>query len=343
MIKEILQEGFILKNKGFYKHAIEVFYKALELDNHSSELLIEIADCYYQLNNEERALNYIEQILTKNPSHIDSLKFLKKIFIRKNAFAETLQVAKNIYLISKNPSDLAEIFKILNKQKKYNEIFEYSTEIETEEILHQQAYAKLFLNNLKEAEELINKALDLNSSHENQLLKAKILFKMNRLEESTELIKNMDTKDSDSDYLNFVGLIMQNNFELMQAIKYFKKAIKLDPKNDEYYYNCGSTYFKMDDIQNAKNYYNLAISINPDNQNYHFALANLYYSEKNYKRALEELKYDFFEANLLKAIILYDTGYLVLAQKELNKLELEDVNNELVKLYKEKIKEELML
>ena len=33
MIKEILQEGFILKEKGYYKHAIEAFYKALEVDN----------------------------------------------------------------------------------------------------------------------------------------------------------------------------------------------------------------------------------------------------------------------------------------------------------------------
>ena len=28
MIKELLQEGFLLKSKGYYKHAIEAFYKA---------------------------------------------------------------------------------------------------------------------------------------------------------------------------------------------------------------------------------------------------------------------------------------------------------------------------
>ena len=42
---------------------------------------------------------------------------------------------------------------------------------------------------------------------------------------------------------------------------------------------------------------------------------NLYYSERNFKRAFEELNYDFFEANLLKSIILYDTGYVALAKK----------------------------
>jgi tetratricopeptide (TPR) repeat protein len=74
--------------------------------------------------------------------------------------------------------------------------------------------------------------------------------------------------------------------------------------NSEFYYNYASTCFKMGNIQQAKKYYNLAISLSPDNQNYHFALANLYYSEKHYKRAMEELNYDFFEARLLKSIIL---------------------------------------
>ena len=44
MIKNLLKEGFILKSKGYYKHAIEAFYKALEIDNKSPELLLEIAD-----------------------------------------------------------------------------------------------------------------------------------------------------------------------------------------------------------------------------------------------------------------------------------------------------------
>ena len=93
----------------------------------------------------------------------------------------------------------------------------------------------------------------------------------------------------------------------------------------------------------AKKYYNLAISLNPDNQNYHFALANLYYSEKNYKRAFEELNYDFFEANLLKAIILYDTGYIALAKKQLEILAKEQPKNPIILNYISRVKEELKI
>ena len=79
MIKALLQQGFILKEKGYYKRAVEFFYKALEEDNSSVELHLEIAECYYLMKDEERALNYIEQSLEKQPTHIGSLKLLKQI------------------------------------------------------------------------------------------------------------------------------------------------------------------------------------------------------------------------------------------------------------------------
>lgn len=98
MIKNLLQEGFALKDRGHYKHAIEVFYKALEEDNTSTELLFEIADLYYRMQNEERALNYIEQILDRVPEHITALKLLEKIFIDRNALAEAEQTDKKYLL-----------------------------------------------------------------------------------------------------------------------------------------------------------------------------------------------------------------------------------------------------
>lgn len=343
MIKEILQEGFILKEKGYYKHAIETFYKALELDNSSLELLLEIAKCYYLLNDEERALNYIEQILEKEPTHIQALKLLKEIFLSKNALTEAEQTAKNIYCISQDKKDLIEILELLIKLKRFSEVLEYNVENFESDVLYYKAYAKLFLNELDDAETYINKSIDLEESDKKKFLKSKILYKKNKINESKEIINNLQIDIKDSEALNFVGLVEQYNFNFEKALDYFKQAIKLNSKNDEYYYNCASTFFKMGDVQQAKKFYNLAISIAPENQNYHFALANLYYSEKNYKRAMEELNYDFFEARLLKSIILYDSGYLVIAKREFEKLLKEQPENDLIKDYSSRIEEELRI
>lgn len=343
MIKKLIQEGFILKSKGYYKHAIEYFYKALEIDNSSSELLLEIAECYYLMKDEERALNYIEQILDKNPTHIGSLKLLKEIFINKHAWIEAEQTAKNIYCISTEPKDLAEIFRLLNKQGRYSEIFEYNTDVISPSILYEKAFAKMLLNDLSEAEKYINQALDLQCDDKTLLLKGKILFAMNRKDECVEILNKINIDETNADVLNFAGLIKQYECDFKTALKYFQNAVKIEPSKAEYYYNCASTYFKMGEIQNSKKFYNLAISIAPENQNYHFALANLYYSEKQYKRAMEELDYDFFEAKLLKSVILYESGYFAIAKKEFDKLAVEAPENELIQSYKSRIEKALRI
>lgn len=342
MIKNLLQEGFALKNKGHYKRAIEVFYKALEEDNNSTELMLEIASLYYKIQNEEKALNYIEQILNKNPEHLEALKLLKQIFIDKKALAEAEQTAKNIYCISHKTSDLVQIFRLLNIQGKFNEIFEYNIETPTSDIYLEQARALYYQKQLDKAETLLYKALEIDPDNQNLLLLlGQIFYAQNKKEECIDLLNKLSENDENPELLNFCGAVENYLGNFKAARDFVLKAIKIDSKNDEYYFNLANIYFKQGDTTFAKQYYNHAIALKPENKSYHFALANLYYSEKHYKRALEELKDDFFEANLLKAIILYDTGYFALAKKELNELSKEQPDNPILIDYQSRINEEL--
>ena len=119
MIKALLKKGFSLKAKKHYKQAIEFFYKALSEDNKSCEILLEIAELFYLIKNEEKSLSYIEQILKLNDTHIGALKLLKTIFIDKKSYVNAEQTAKNIYLITKSEDDLADILRLLFIQGKY--------------------------------------------------------------------------------------------------------------------------------------------------------------------------------------------------------------------------------
>ena len=344
MIKNLLQEGFALKNKGHYKHAIEVFYKALEEDNNSTELLLEIAALYYKMQNEEKALSYIEQILDRNPEHIKALELLEQIFIDKNALAEAEQTAKNIYCISHKTSDLVQIFKLLNEQGKFDEIFEYKIENPDGKIYLEQAKALYNKKEFERAENILNQALE--SEPENQellLLLGQIYYAHNKKDECIKILNRLSENNENPELLNFCGAVESYQGNFKAAKDFVMRAIKLSPKNDEYYFNLANIYFKQGDMKFAKQYYNHAIALKPDNKNYHFALANLYYSEKHYKRALEELQDDFFEANLLKAIILYDTGYFALAKKELSELRKEQPDNPILVDYQARINSELGL
>ncbi len=344
MIKNLLQEGFALKNKGHYKHAIEIFYKALEEDNSSIELLLEIADLYYLMGDDERSLGYIEQILSQNPTHIEALRLLKQIFISKNALAEAEQTAKNIYCITHNTKDAVEIFKLLNQQHKYDEIFEYRLDAEDCAIYIEQARALYYKKEFIQAEELLIKALEEQPcSQEGLLLLGKTYYAQNKKNNCIDLLERFDYNSENPELFNFTGLIESYQDKYTNAAKNFKEAIRLNNKESVYYFNLANVYFKQGDIKSAKKYYNLAINLSPETPEYHFALANLYYSGKHYKRALEELTDNLFESRLLRAIILYETGYLALAGKELNLLYKEQPLNSIVAEYKTKIETELGL
>ena len=342
MIKDLLQEAFALKESGHCKHAIEVFYKALELDNSSSELLLEIADLYDKIGNEEKALSYIEQILDKAPTHVDALKFLKRVFEKKEAWQEAEQTAKNIYCISHNPADLAEIFKLLIKQNKFDEIFEFKFKTEDKYVCLELARAYYYKKDFTKALEILTKIQPQMSDNQDfLLLLGQCCYYSNQKDRCIEIIGQFKAKNAEQ--MNFLGLVETYLENYKEAVSYFNNAIKQNRSNPEYYYNLANVYFKQGELALAKRNYNLAISICPENQNYHFALANLYYSEKHYKKALEELEDDFFEARFLKAIILYETGYLALARKELNELALEYPNREMVNEYMTRINSELGL
>jgi tetratricopeptide (TPR) repeat protein len=276
MIKDLLNEGFVLKSQGYYKHSIEVFYKVLELDNTSVEVLYEIAESYYSMGEVERALNYLEQVLDSCPSHIEGLKLLEKIFISKGAWGEAEQTAKNIYLISPMASNLAEIFSLLNKQKKYSELLEYQIENSNADVYYELAYACYSSDNCEKAEKFIDLALGKTINNKYLFLKGKILCSLNKMAECENLINSIDFDNSDAETLNFVGLVKVSQGASEDGVNYFLRAITLEPEKAEYYYNCANAYFNLREFNQAKKYYNFALSISPEEARYRYALASLY-------------------------------------------------------------------
>ena len=57
MIKELLQEMFLLKEKGYYKQCIEILYKLLEISDSKEEtveIMYELAEVYFFSGNIEQ-------------------------------------------------------------------------------------------------------------------------------------------------------------------------------------------------------------------------------------------------------------------------------------------------
>ena len=82
-MKQLMIEAFDLKQKGYYKQAIEIFYKLLAKENENIEILSELGELYLLLKNYDRSLHYIDKALEIDSNHINSLKVLRRIYTEK--------------------------------------------------------------------------------------------------------------------------------------------------------------------------------------------------------------------------------------------------------------------
>ena len=93
---EYIKQAFELKDKKLYKPAIEMLYKALELENDNVEILSQIGELYFLLNNYSRSLQYLEKVLQISPEHAQCLTIAGKIYQRQENWNEALNFAKKL-------------------------------------------------------------------------------------------------------------------------------------------------------------------------------------------------------------------------------------------------------
>lgn len=107
----------------------------------------------------------------------------------------------------------------------------------------------------------------------------------------TFLIKTqrMRKRYSSIEYETIAAQYKESN-DYRNAIKYQKKAIKLNPHNEKHHYNLGVMYKNAGKKKKAVSSYKRAISINPEYPLPYLNLGDLYFSLGNFKSAVHFLK-----------------------------------------------------
>ena len=108
---EDLWEDVVIENK----QAIEMLYKALEAESENIEVLFQIGELYFLMGNSQRAIQYLEKVLAKNPKHTDSIALLKKIYCSLNMYDEAFRYAEILFSEYKTPQNLAELISLIEK------------------------------------------------------------------------------------------------------------------------------------------------------------------------------------------------------------------------------------
>ena len=113
----------------------------------------------------------------------------------------------------------------------------------------------------------------------------------NKLEKLNEIQTQEDSEQYEKSAKEYYdeGQTYFNEKKYEDAIRCFKKAINLEPKNDKYHYWCGyAKYYNNQDIEAIKDFNN-AIEINPIPKYYYFRGHAKYFIGK-YKEAIEDYK-----------------------------------------------------
>ena len=285
-ILEYIKQAFELKSQHCYKQAIEMLYKALEIETDNIEILFQLGELYFLLQNFSRASHYLEKVLSKNENHIEALRLLEKIYTCSNESKKACKTAEKIYNLTKHTDDLIEFINILSKTGDLSKI-EQIEKISQPDDKICYGIAKAFYNNskLSQAKEKLEQALKINPENEEALvLLGKIYFDEDEFEKSKNIFSTFSKTTENPEVLNYLGLFAIEDMNFTDAIKYFSKASNMDKENPKYFYNLGNAYFYNGWFEEASKAYLKAICMSPDEVGFRYSLAYLYFEQKKFEK-----------------------------------------------------------
>lgn len=328
-------DAFELKRKGYYKQAIELYYKIMSIEGDDIEILAELADLYFLLGNNERAIHYAEKALEIDDSHASSLSVLRKVYLSNKNYDEAEKIAKQIYSLTNSETDLLELLNILEYRKKYEEIVSYTQNIDDVECKYKYVLALYNLKHFKDAINVLQSIEPDNLSNEYKEkvyeLTGKIYLEQKDMDKAKEVFKKLEENNAENaESLNYIGLNKLDELKLDEAVEYFKSASEKDSKNSQYYFNMGQAYYLKGWFDEAKKSFNSAICLDPMNESYHYSLAYLLYRIGDYENAEAHLNPEYFDSKVLLQVIKSEKGDLATPKIELEKLLNEHPENELI-------------
>lgn len=351
---KFLKQAFQFQEEKHYKQAIEALYKALCIESDNIEILSQISQLYYLMNNFERALEYAEKILEINPEHTETLKIVININKINKKYAKALTYAELLYRLSPEIQNFITYLEMLTECNQHNTIideiekspFKFD-ERKDEQLLLIEGYSRLKLNQIFKAIGIFQEIIKLYPQNTDAKFYLGVIYYQKHQDSDAERLFNeiLDDIQCDRTY-NYLGLLKLDQQKVADAINYFQFAIKIEQNNAFYHYNLGTAYSLNGWLAEAEESFKRAVRLEPENLVYNYALAYLYYERKNYSKAQEsidnilKLQPDYTDAVILKSMINTQNGNIMAAKNELLALSETVKDNDflyyaMAKIYKE--------
>ncbi len=235
-----------------YKNALIHYRQLALLCPDKDHYKYNMATCYEALGEIQTAIHMLEGIVFVNPKYISPAQKLANLYLKTNQLAK----AKDIY------------DKVLLKNKV------------TADIMHQYAILSSSLCDTDTAEKMLKKALrmqpNLAKAHKDLgiIYLNKRLFDYAEEEFKTAIELAPDDFEILFEYGNFYYSLSKNN----EAEKYYLKALEIDPKNVLVLTFLGLNKLIMNQLPEAKEYIMKAVEIEPNHEYVQFCVGRILFA-----------------------------------------------------------------
>lgn len=301
-IKRVLAEsyyrlGFKYYDSGNFELSIPLFNKAYEIEPEENHL-INIAICYIQTKNIQKAIEILEAIIEKNPHSFLAYFNLGTAYSRNKEYKKSIQCIltalkiepkhKGLYYnLAINYRDLSEFEKSIESFEKEIELFPES----------QDAYKELGLlyasiNQFEKAISVFKRAINCKYNNPDFYYNMGVIYsELKQYNNSISSFKKaIKFKPKDAKYYNQLGYTYLKNKKLNEAEKCFLEALNIDSKYYMALYNLGLLYMEKQQNNKAKEYFLKSQIIDPTYINTYRFLIEIYLNEKDYENLTSTLE-----------------------------------------------------
>ena len=279
--------------------ARELWEKVLEIDPDNETAILYLA-AYFSERNIPQAITYWKMFLEKKPDSAPGYFQLGSSQEKMGQYNNAAESYKKAISIAPGSAEMhISLARLYEKQEDFrNAIVEYNTYIE---LAPKSVNVLLYLGGLyyrlkmfDEAQSVFEKALKTNNDDISIYFWLGIMAEQKRdWPSAIKYFEHIRAKEETPAVLSRLSFYYSSQKNASQALKYLKKAVKLDINNPNSYFLLGLAYFDLEKYKKAEEMFLKAIALKPDFDDAYFHLGVVYDSWK---------KFDKAEAMMQKAI-----------------------------------------
>jgi len=292
----------IAKYQGNDSKAVELYEKAISLEPGNSASHYNLGLMLLKSNQNKQAISYIEKAIKIKPDYIDAYHVLIKLLHK------TQQIDKATKTISQAENTGID-HPVFTKLKAQNQHYKNNidTAIENYETYldicnsdydahHHVATAYLTKGDVKAATRHNLAALEINPEHEESHHNIAVIYlTQNKLDLALKHWLKALSLAQNIDYIYNIGVTYNYKGQYTDALSYFEKTLKLEPKHYNSIVNIAVIYIKKNMPPEARFYFKKALEIKPDDEQNLYMLAALDGKQDSFKSAPNNYVKDLFD------------------------------------------------